>query len=179
MGTQIQFTYEDYRKLPDDERYQLIEGELVREPAPKTYHQRISGKLFYYLYQYVQEHEVGVVYDCPVDVLLSQINVLQPDILFISRTRESIVEEDYVRGAPDLVVEVLSPSTSHRDRGVKMDLYARFGVREYWIVDPEARSMEVLSLTADGYQTFGRFECPSQLVSPLLPGLKIDLGTVF
>lgn len=113
-----------------------------------------------------------------VDVVLSEINVLQPDILFISQDRLSILEEDCIWGAPDLVVEVLSPSTSHLDRGVKKELYARFGVREYWIVDPGARSAEVLSLTP-GYQTTGTFVSPSRLLSPLLPGLSIDLELIF
>lgn len=179
METKTTFTYEDYRRTPEDERYQLLEGQLVREPAPKPYHQHVSVKLLYHLCQYVEEHGTGVVYNCPVDVVLSDINVLQPDILFISRDRLSILEEDCIRGAPDLVVEVLSPSTSHLDRGVKKELYARFGVREYWIVDPGARSAEVLSLTPDGYQTTGTFVSPSRLVSPLLPGLSIDLELIF
>ncbi len=179
MEAKTVFTYEDYLKTPEDERYQLLEGKLIREPAPTTYHQRAAVKLCRYLDEFAEQHAAGVVYFCPVDVVLSEINVLQPDIIFVSRDREFIITKECIRGAPDLVVEVLSPSTSHRDLGIKMELYARFGVREYWIVDPEARTVEVMNLTPDGYRVSGRFDVSSRVVSPLLPGLNIDLGRVF
>ncbi len=109
------YTYEDYLKTPDDKRYELIEGELIMTPSPRTWHQRISRNIEYKLMQFVEDHDLGEVFDAPYDVHLDDDNVLQPDILFISKERSNIIGEDNLHGAPDLVVEILSESSAYRD----------------------------------------------------------------
>ena len=130
--THTRYTYQDYLKTPDDVRYELIEGELLAmEPAPTTSHQKILVNLTVLLAPFVKEHGLGEVLIAPTDVCLSNTNVLQPDLLFVSAARASIITERDVHDGPDLVVEIASPTTRRRDRGIKMEIYARHGVAEY------------------------------------------------
>jgi len=180
----IKFTYEDYKNLPESEtqRYELLEGELVMVPSPSFEHQDISGNLEFLLRLFVREHKLGVVLDAPLDVVLGEAgeeHVVQPDILFISKTRKKIIRQEEIRGAPDLVVEILSPYTGQRDRTVKKKLYARYGVKEYWIVDPEEEAIEVWALGRGGYERVALYKKADMLTSSLLPGLKIPLREVF
>ena len=175
----VRQTYKDYCATPDDERYELLNGKLMMVPAPNRKHQEILGRLYIELSRFSQEHELGKVYVAPFDVLLSDTDVVQPDLLFISRAREHTLTDDNVRGAPDLVIEILSPSTADRDVGYKHDLYGRHGVLEYWIVDPMAETVAVhrqgngrLELA----ETFGR---PDTLRTALLDGLQLRLDDVF
>lgn len=133
----LRFTYDDYLLLPEDRRYEVIDGDLLTTPTPGTPHQRIVGNLYLRLCLYVEDHQLGEVLIAPCDVVLSPTDVVQPDLLFVAASRAAIVGEKFISAAPDLVVEVLSPSTEDRDRTVKTKLYARFGVRELWIADPE------------------------------------------
>ena len=137
----IKFTYIDYKNTPDDKRYELLDGELVVVPSPRTGHQKTLLKLGVRLVAFVEERRLGEVYVAPFDVVLADTDVVQPDILFISNERAGIVTEDNVQGAPDLVIEILSPSTAERDRTFKRSLYAHHGVREFWIVDTNAGSV--------------------------------------
>ncbi len=178
-ASHTRYTYKDYLKTSDDIRYELIEGELlVMEPAPTTSHQRVLIHLAVLLAPLVEEHRLGEILIAPTDVYLSDTNVLQPDLLFVSAARASIITERDVHGAPDLVVEIASPSTRRRDRGIKMDLYARHGVTEYWLVDPATAIVETLRLK-DGQMIpagrYGREEC---FTTPLFPGLAVDLSRV-
>ncbi len=177
----IKFTVEDYRNLPESEtkRYELLGGELVMAPAPIPYHQIISMNIVRWLDGYARRSRLGVVLYSPIDVTLSEEDVVQPDILFISSERKGIIHEDAIHGAPDLVIEILSPATAARDRSFKRTLYARSGVQEYWLVDPDSQSVEVLSLGPQGYQLAGRYEKDQTLRSPLLAGLSIALNEVF
>jgi len=145
-ATRIKLTYEDYRNAPESERerYELFEGELVMVPSPSEYHQRISVNLEFLLCGFVKQRDLGFVYDAPLDVILSDDTVLQPDILFIGKERAKIIAEEGIRGAPDLVIEILSEATAKRDRTYKKTLYARHGVKEYWLVDPATKTVEVL-----------------------------------
>ncbi len=141
----IKLTYHDYLRWPDDgRRYELYEGELYVIPTPFVPHQRALGKLMFLLAQFVDRNQVGEALHAPLDVVFSESTVVQPDILFISHQRRGIIGEQNISGAPDLVVEILSPSTEERDRGIKLQLYGRYGVQEYWLVDPEKRTVEVL-----------------------------------
>ena len=144
MNVETKLTYADYLKTSDDERYELLNGELVMPPAPLTGHQMISIALASRLYLYADEKGLGTVVAAPTDVVLSDTDVVQPDVLFVSSRRSHILTHENVRGAPDLVVEILSPASAERDRTVKLDLYARHGVKEYWMVDPDARTVTVL-----------------------------------
>ena len=173
------FTVADYMNTPDDVRYQLIDGELILAPSPTTRHQRVSVRLFVDLHQFVRMKGLGEACIAPLDVVFPDREVYQPDILFVSNERRGIITEANIQGAPDLVVEILSPSTQRHDRGHKQDVYAERGVREYWIVDPDSRTLEVLSAGANGWTLTATFSAEDVLVSPLLPGLSIDLGQVF
>ena len=175
----IKFTYHDYLQLPDDKRYELVEGELFLVPAPNLYHQRISRELAAALHGYLRQHALGEIFYAPCDIVFSEVNVVQPDLIFVSRERMAILTEANVQGAPDLVIEILSPSTGHRDLGIKRNLYAKYGVREYWIVDPESKTVEVLSWTETGYRTEAVVPQTGVLNSSLFPDLNLNLAEIF
>lgn len=144
----IVLTYEDYLHLPDDgKRYEILEGELYVSPAPKTKHQTVLGNLFVILHQFVRRYKLGRVFLAPTDVVLSRTNVVQPDLLFLSNDRLRLLTEQNVQGAPDLIVEILSEFTEEQDRVLKMQIYARHGVKEYWLIDPERERLEPYELS--------------------------------
>jgi Uma2 family endonuclease len=173
------YTYEDYLKTPEDERYELIEGELLMTPSPIPRHQRISGKLEFELRKFVTENNLGEIFDAPCDVYLDNENVVQPDILFISKERLNIIGEKNIQGAPDLVIEIISEDTAYRDLIQKKKLYARFGVKEYWIVIPGEELIEVYVLKDNTYMVYKTFNKNETLESPYLKNLKIELKSIF
>jgi len=176
----LPFTYEDYCQLPDDgKRYEILEGDLVAIPSPPRKHQKALLNLAIALFSFTQTNRLGEVYHGPLDVVLSEYTVVQPDILFISNRRLSILTEENVQGAPDLVIEILSPATRERDLGLKKKIYARFGVKEYWIVDPEGETVEVIPLHAADFKLHQLFQGDDVLRSFLLPGLEIPLPSIF
>jgi Uma2 family endonuclease len=175
----IKFTYRDYLQLPDDKRYELVEGDLLLVPAPNLRHQRILRELEVALCIYLRSHPLGEIFFSPCDVVLSEINVVQPDLIFVSTERMTILTEANIQGSPDLVVEILSPSTQQRDRGIKQNLYARYGVREYWIVNPENKTVEVFSWTETGYHIEAVVQEGCMLNSDLFPDLNIKLSEIF
>ena len=178
--TRIKFTYEDYKHTSDDERYELIHGDLIiMAPAPREAHQRIEMNLGSRLHMYVEEHELGRVYSAPFDVVLSSTIVVQPDLIFVSNERLHIITEDNIRGAPDLVVEILSPSTAGRDRTVKRSIYAGYKVKEYWLVDTDAKTVMVLLLGGDGYELAGIYGEGQTITSPTLEGFTLHLNEIF
>src|SRR3972149_3018508 len=179
LKEKTRLTYEDYLALPDEKRYELIEGDLYMVPAPDFYHQIISRNIEFLLWDFVKNNDLGIVVDAPVDVLLSPEDVLQPDILFISNERRHIITEKNVAGAPDLVIEILPPYTQERDKLVKRIIYACYGVKEYWIVDPLTKSIEVMTLSREGVKLYGIFLKEDALTSPLIDGLSIPLHEVF
>jgi Uma2 family endonuclease len=181
LKPKIKFTYKDYKNLPESEtkRYELLEGELVMVPSPTTYHQRISWNLERILGDFVAKHDLGVIYDAPLDVVFSQEDVAQPDILFISNAHSQIITDENIQGAPDLIIEILSPATGERDRTYKRTLYARHGVREYWIVDPADKSIEVTTLSERGFKTVQVYKMGQTLRSPLLKGFSLKLKEIF
>ena len=174
-------TYADYLQFPEDgQRHELIDGEHLVTPSPITRHQRAVGRLYLLLGGWVEERGTGEVFVAPMDVILSDVDVVELDLLFVSPERSEIVQ-DWIRGAPDLVVEVLSPRTRRRDEIRKRDLYERCEVREYWLVDPEAETVKVYRLAEGGFGKprllTGREE--EILESPLLPGLEISVAELF
>ncbi|MFQ5812346.1 MAG: Uma2 family endonuclease [Anaerolineae bacterium] len=176
----VKLTYRDYMTWPDDgRRYELYEGEAYMVPSPSVKHQRISRKLMLLLAQFVDEYQLGEIFDAPLDVVFSESTVVQPDILFISHQRRDIIGEQNVSGAPDLVIEILSPSTEERDRGIKSQLYCRYGVREYWLVDPEERAVEVLALSPEGYQVLGQYGEDEVVRSQVLAGFQFSAKEIF
>ncbi len=173
------WTYEDYLRLEDDRRYEVLEGELVEMPAPSLKHQKVSVKLLHRLLIYLQERQTGSIFHAPVDVVLSERLVVQPDIIFVSKEREDILQERAVFGAPDLVVEIVSPSTFKRDVEDKRKLYARYGVKEFWLVLPEERVIEVLVLKGQEYEVFSHAYEKGKVCSKLLEGFCVALEEVF
>ena len=184
INPHVRFTYEDYRSLPEsmDKRYELLDGELLMVPAPSVLHQRISRNLEYRLVQFVREGRLGQVFHAPIDVVLGAgeaREVVQPDIVYLSREREHFIHDEEIRGAPDLVVEILSPATAERDKGYKMRLYARYGVREYWIIDPKARTVEVYMPDREGFRLLQAYGPGATIDSPLLPALRLPVDELF
>ena len=173
------YTYEDYLKTPDDKRYELIEGELLMTPSPITNHQRISGRIEFALRKFVSENDLGEVFDAPYDVYLDDENVVQPDMMFISKGRSKIIGEKNLQGAPDLVIEILSESTAYRDLIQKKKLYAKFGVKEYWIVVPEEKTIDIYSLKDKSYLLYKSYGKDATLESMSLRGFRIELKNIF
>jgi Uma2 family endonuclease len=171
-------TYEDLQRFPDDNlRREIIDGELFVTPSPGSRHQDAVTELLVRLWQYAKEHG-GKAQPGPRDVVFTDTTVLEPDVLFVSAEHLDRSEERYVRGAPDLVVEVSSPSTHRTDQTRKLEVYQRYGVPEYWFVDLDGDRILVHRLEGARYagpRVFGRGEA---LTSPLLPGLSIPIDDV-
>ena len=172
-------TYKDYLKAPEDKKYELIEGELIMAPSPIPKHQRISGKIEYELRKFVIENKLGEVFDAPCDVYLDEENVVQPDILFISKERLDIIGEKNIQGAPDLAIEIISESSAYRDMVQKKKLYAIFGVKEYWIVIPEEESIDIYILKDKTYQFYNKYAKDDTLQSHHMENLSIALKGIF
>ncbi len=168
-----------YRILPEGAPYQLIEGELVMTPAPNPRHQIILGRLFMILYNFVEQRKMGIVLISPVDLYLDDENAFQPDIIFISNEGQAVIKNDGIYGPPDLVMEVISPSTAHYDLKEKFRVYERTGVKEYWIVDPEMNSIEIYISKDKRLSLFARVEERGEIESPLLKDMKLNLENVF
>ena len=179
LREKVKLTYNDYFNLPDEKRSELIDGELYMVPAPDFYHQIVSRNIEFAIWSFVRKNMLGEVVHAPVDVVLTEEDVLQPDILFISNERKGIITGKNVSGAPDLVIEILSPSTQERDRLVKRTLYALHGVKEYWIADPAAQSIEVMHLSNKVFDLYGIFVLEDTLTSPLIEGFVLPLKEVF
>ena len=167
--TRVKLNYDDLRLFPNDgKRHELIDGEHIMSPAPKTKHQQASINLAALLHAFVRQHNTGRVFAAPFDVVFSDFDVTEPDILFISRERENILTEDNARGAPDLIVEILSPSTAELDRRVKFSLYEKYGVREYWIITPDAEIVQLFTLRAGKFELLGNFSGKQEIRSAVL-----------
>jgi len=177
---QVKFTYDDYRQLPDDgKRYEIIDGELYRATSPTSNHQRIAGNFFGAFFIYLKSHPIGEIFQTPLEVFFSSTNIAQPDLMFISKSRLDIIKPTQIKGAPDLVIEVLSPTTEKRDRTVKLKMYAKFGVREYWMAKEKTATVEIFRLQEGKLVLVARLGKTDELTSPLFPGLEIPLAEIF
>jgi Uma2 family endonuclease len=179
---QGEWTYEDYSRLPDDgQRYEIIEGVLYVTAAPSFDHQFTVTQLAVHLDNHVTQHQLGIVLVAPFEVHLPGIaRPVQPDVLFIAAERAPQPGAANLTGAPDLIVEVLSPSTARTDRVVKFGAYERAAVREYWLVDPRTRSVEVYSLSQDGtYEMTGQHTPGESVASAVLDDLAVPVGDLF
>jgi len=180
MRTDIKFTYQEYRTLPETgPRYQLIEGDLLMSPSPNFFHQTLVYNLALILGQFAKTHALGLVRVAPLDVILTEEDVVQPDIVYVSNARKGIIAPEGLRGAPDLCVEVLSASTRDLDSQAKRVLYARHGVAELWLVDPDARTIELFRLQEQPHAPTRVFRADETLTTALLPGLEVKLAEVF
>jgi len=179
----LKLTYDDFVLFPDDgKRHELIDGEHYVTPSPNTRHQQICGDLFALIWTYLEAHPIGRAFGVPLDVVFSRFDVVEPDIQYLSNERAAdVITPQHVRGAPELVVEIASPSTRKRDETIKRHLYERSGVSEYWVVDPDTDVVRIYRRTGD---RFGRAlelsrEAGDVLTTPLLPGLELPLVRIF
>jgi Uma2 family endonuclease len=171
-------TYADYQKLKEGEPCQLIDGMFVMSPSPSVSHQRIVKRIGWKLSQ-IEAQGNGELLHAPMDVYFSDTEVYQPDLLFISKERLSIIGEKEIEGAPDLIVEVLSPTNAYYDLRHKMRIYEATGVREYWIVDPMETSMEFYSNIGGIFTLSARVEKTGVIMSLLFPAFAIDAAELF
>ena len=173
-------TYDDFLLFPDDgQRHELIEGEHYVTPSPTTRHQQLSVRLTVALANHIEAYPGPSVFHAPLDCVFTTFDIVEPDILVITSDQQDIVTEQNVRGAPALVVEILSPGTRRVDLGVKLRLYDRVGVREYWVVDSIGNHVEVHRRTEQGRLERAALSDSDTLTTPLLPGFSLDLGTFF
>ena len=178
----IRFTYEDYLAFPDDgRRHELVDGEHLVTPGPTRRHQQLSGRLSWALNDYLRGQPVGQAYTAPLDVILSDSDVVQPDVLFVSNQRREVLGT-WIHGAPDLAVEIISAASRRIDEVTKRRLFDRTGVREYWVVDPEIEVVKIYRRSEDG--SFPRVaelsrEAGDVLDTPLLPGFALALADLF
>lgn len=175
-------TYEDFLNFPDDgRRHELIDGDHYVTPSPNTRHQRLVARLFDAIYDHLKVKPDGEVFLAPFDVVISNFDVVGPDLVFVAADQSDILTDKHVRGTPALVIEILSPGTRKTDELTKRRLYDRAGVREYWIVDPELDVVKVFRREADGLPRVAELtrEAADNLTTPLLPGLAISLPELF
>ncbi len=177
MPIGARLNYEDYCLLPNNgKRYEIIDGELFVSRSSTREHQNTLTNVLLHLTKFVKDHVLGWVCLAPFDVVFSPYDVVQPDILYVSKDRASVVTEKNVQGAPDLVVEILSESTAKTDRTTKLKLYARYGVAEYWVIDPAMCSVEIYWLAPGGYELATQLDSSQTLTSPLFPGFALPLS---
>jgi Uma2 family endonuclease len=176
---QRQSALERFLALPEGTACQLIAGELVMSSTPIPLHQYIVVHICMKMLQFVEAAGLGQVFVSPIDVRLSERNIFQPDILFISKEKASLIGERMIEGPPDLVAEVLSPSSAYHDLRTKFRAYEQAGVQEYWIVDPERKSVEVFVSSGSKFQLRQEAEGEGAVQSVLLQGLSIDLADIF
>ena len=179
----VKLTYDDFVLFPDDgQRHELIDGEHYVTPSPNLKHQKILGSLHLAIGGWLENHPIGQAYLSPFDVVFTRFDVVEPDLLYLSNERAAAVLTDAnVQGAPELLVEIGSPSTRKRDETIKRHLYEHAGVSEYWIVDPEVDVVRVYRRGVDGYDRplELRLDRRDVLATPLLPGLELPLERVF
>ncbi len=179
----VKLTYDDFVHFPDDgRRHELIDGEHFVTPSPNTKHQQTSGTLFFLIRTWLEEHPIGRIFSAPYDVVFSDFDIVEPDLLYLSNERAAqVITPLHAKGVPELVVEIASRGTRKRDETIKRRLYERVGVSEYWIVDPE---IDVIRVHRRDGERFGRpvevsREAGDVLTTTLLPGLDLPLARIF
>ena len=179
----VKLTYDDFVLFPDDgKRHELIDGEHYVTPSPNLKHQKVSGNLHLLIASWLEENAVGQIFYAPFDVVFSKFDVVEPDLLYMSNERAAdVLTKANVQGAPELVIEIGSPSTRKRDETIKRRLYERAGVSEYWIIDPEIDVVRAYRRGANGFKRPIELtaEANDVLTTPLLPGLSLPLVRIF
>ncbi len=165
--------------LDENFYYELINGNIVKKQAPKPSHQSASMELGTLLNVFIKEKQLGKLFASPIDVFFDDYNNTQPDLLFIKKERSFIVTNNGIEGAPDLIIEILSPSTQSIDKREKFKLYQQFGVQEYWIVDPNNKSIDVFSLENNRYENLFVATDNEIIQSQVLEGFSLDVSQIF
>ena len=172
-------TYADYLKIDDNNRYEIFNGELLMVPAPSTDHQAISRNIGSLIWSFVKQKVIGKVFNAPVDVVFDDDEVFQPDIVFIKSENQHIIRKSAIKGIPDLIVEIVSPSSAFYDMVEKKEVYGKYGVKEYWLVFPDEKVIEIFTLEKGGYREFCKSKKKGTVKSNVLEGLEIDSKDVF
>ena len=172
-------TYTDYVKIDDSNRYEVFHGDLRMVPAPSTDHQDVSRNLEFLIWNFVKEKRLGKVFNAPIDVVFDDEEVYQPDIVFIQSKRRDIIRKNAIHGVPDLIVEIVSPSSAFYDTVEKKEIYRKYGVNEYWLVFPDEKAIEVFILEKGEYLEFCNSKKETILKSRILKGLEISPEDVF
>lgn len=172
-------TYAEFAALPEGTLAELFGGQIILSATPSIRHAFAKSRLLSALHQRIESEQAGLLLPGPVDLRLGPETALQPDVVFVARERFGILGKQEIDGAPDLVVEILSPSTGHYDLTRKRRIYEESSVREYWIVDPAEQTVEVLALTDSGYQTAARVRGEGRAASALLDGFSVDAAKLF
>ena len=176
----IVLTYDDYRELPNDRnRYEILDGELSVTPAPATKHQIALGNLYRIISIHVFANQIGRLLLAPTDLLLAVTTVVQPDLIFIGNDRSQVVTERGVEGAPTLVIEILSPTTHRTDRETKAQLYAKYSVPHYWLIDPDQQVLEAYELSGDQYNLVTKAQDADLFTPSVFPGLSIQISDLW
>ena len=178
-STPDRYTYKDYLLIDDDKRYEILRGGLIMVPAPFTIHQRLLIRLSVIFSNFIKEKKLGEMLVAPTDVVLAEDTVVQPDILFINKERLDIIKEAAIMDSPDLIVEIISPSSASYDTVEKRDIYEEYGVKEYWLVFPQEKVIEVLTLENNIYREFCKGRKTGVVRSKIIVGLEVDLKEVF
>jgi Uma2 family endonuclease len=174
------FTYREYALLPDDgRRHELMEGDFYVTPAPTTMHQTVSRRLQHSLMLQLEDKGVALVFNAPCDVILDDTNVVQPDLAIVRMTRRELVSNRGIEGPPNVVVEILSPSSKGQDEFLKKSVYARFNVPEYWLVNPDLGFITIFRIMDGVYQEQTRLDRASTLTSVELPEVSVPLAPIF
>jgi Uma2 family endonuclease len=177
---QGQWTYQDYAAIPEDgHRYEVVRGVLYMAPAPSMDHQASVTRFVYFLMEHVEFKGLGRVFVAPADVELSPCDIVQPDVFVVLNAHLDYITSSRLIGSPDLVVEVASPGTARHDLNEKLKAYARAGVPEYWIVNPDARTIEVLKLEGSAFYSLGLFSGSAMLPSLVAPDLPVKVEQFF
>jgi len=172
-------TYADYLKIDDNSRYEIFNGELLMVPAPSTDHQGISINLGSLIWKFVKNKNLGKVFEAPTDVVFDDDEVFQPDIVFIKSENQHIIRKSAIKGIPDLIVEIVSPSSAFYDTVEKKEVYGKYGVKEYWLIFPDEKVIEIFTLEKGGYREFCKSKKKGTVKSNVLEGLEIDSKDVF
>ncbi len=175
-----QWTYQRMiQELPAESRYEIINSELYdMSPTPNSQHQRISRELEFLLISFVKNNKLGEVFDAPMDVILDKRNVVQPDILYVAKENSHIITKKCIEGVPNLVVEIISPSSYYRDQVEKKELYERFGVKEYWIIDPANTVIEIFTLKENKYVLHAFIAEEGKVYSAMLQGFEVNIHDI-
>jgi Uma2 family endonuclease len=174
------FTVEDFRAMPQGPPYyQLVEGELIMSPSPNFFHQVVARNVFTILHDFLRQRRLGEVYFAPVDVFLSDKNVFQPDLFFLSNANRRLIEMDGIHGGPDLVVEIVSPSNGLLEKRRKRPIYAQYGVKEEWLIEPTLEQIHRYDFTVGAAKPVRIIDSDETFETPLLPGLAISAVEVF
>jgi Uma2 family endonuclease len=180
LRANVPYTYQEFQYLPNDgRRYEIVEGELYVTPAPSPMHQTVSRRLQFALMKQLEEPGVAFIFNAPFDVILSETSVVEPDLVIIRQGRRGSFSKRGFEGGPDVVVEILSPTTRGNDVFLKKAAYARLGVAEYWIVDPDLGRIEVFRLKEGGYDQGLLFDRSATLSSPSFPEVAVPLAPIF